>query len=156
MYSVADTISSMHGSNSLENPLTRDRTKFLLRFRFVGKHKNYRASRCHKTILLKIASSVALLNSSMLTVLKWRANLGVTVFPVDGGPIAETIWNFYRRNFFFISRNLSSVFTWMSISLSAVTSFRSYQIEWSVEKSDSKLTAVQNKIFTKITKPHTK
>lgn len=27
----------------------------------------------------------------MLRVLKWRANLGVTVFPVEGGPIAETI-----------------------------------------------------------------
>lgn len=75
----------MHGSNSFENPLkeNREETPFVLKIDiqlFISdKIKFYRASRCHKMILLKMKRKVSLSNSSIEMTLKCLRNRGVTL-----------------------------------------------------------------------------
>lgn len=51
----------------------------------------YRASKCHKTILLKIWRSVASLNSSTEIILKCLKNRDATLCPVNRGDSMEHI-----------------------------------------------------------------
>lgn len=81
----------MHGSNSFEKPLKMKKIHNLFLYFFHNANFFHLASKCHKTILLKIDRRVSSLNSSTEIILKCRKKRGVTLRPERRGESIEHI-----------------------------------------------------------------